>query len=326
MSYPPVSRNVYAAFERCFLAMRQSKGLCNGHQIVAFIGSRSDGIPPIDGHCLIFQSLDEMAADFRTLWENLSKPGVAAYTLTSTLNQDNVQPPPEKLSHRIPNYPGFKNRNPFQTDLQILGGLFIEDVVRVPQLEDDFLKHCYAPSGALSQHALISKQILQARYSSLFEKELGGPAIQPAHTKHGITEEFAKDILAASLKRRAIILLGDVGVGKSIFIRNLVRVEGREIFEKAITLYIDFGKEPALAGDLENFVLRRCASQLLNDHKIDIEENTAPISRLPRKGTATRSAEIGIYWADVRVVPGARIELATPAFSGRRSNTELPRQ
>src|SRR5258708_6280648 len=54
--------------------------------------------------------------------------------------------------------------------------------------------------------------------------------------------------------------------------------------------------------------------------------NTAPTSRLRRKGTATWSAEIGIYWADVRVVPGPRIELATPAFSGRRSTTELPRQ
>ncbi len=30
-------------------------------------------------------------------------------------------------------------------------------------------------------------------------------------------------------------------------------------------------------------------------------------------------------WA-VSMVPGARIELATPAFSGRRSTTELPRQ
>jgi hypothetical protein len=30
--------------------------------------------------------------------------------------------------------------------------------------------------------------------------------------------------------------------------------------------------------------------------------------------------------AAVMVVPGARIELATPAFSGRRSTTELPRQ
>jgi site-specific DNA recombinase len=34
--------------------------------------------------------------------------------------------------------------------------------------------------------------------------------------------------------------------------------------------------------------------------------NTAPTSRLRRKGTATWSAEIGIYWADVRVVPGDR--------------------
>ena len=247
--------------------------VCNGHQLVAFIGSRSDGVPPLDGQCLIFRSLEDMAGNFRAFWDNLSKPGVAVYTLISTLKRDNVQPPPEKLSQRISDYPGFKNRNPFQTDLKILGELFIEDVVRAPQLEDEFLRHCYAPSGALSQHALISKQILQARYSSLFEKELGGPAIQPIQTKRGLSEELATDVLAASLKRRAIILLGDVGVGKTIFIRNLVKIVGREIFEKAISLYIDFGKEPALAGDLENFVLRRCAAQLLKDHKIDIEEN-----------------------------------------------------
>lgn len=124
--------------------------VCNGHQIVAFIGSRSDGVPPIEGHCLIFRSLEDMATDFRTLWDNLSKPGVAVYTLSSILKRDDVQPPPEKLSLRIPDYPGFKNRNPFQTDLKILGELFIEDVVRAPQLEDEFLKHCYTPSGALS--------------------------------------------------------------------------------------------------------------------------------------------------------------------------------
>ena len=214
-----------------------------------------------------------MATEFRVLWDNLSKSGISVSRLLSTLKRENVEPPPEKLSHRIPNYPGFKNRNPFQTDLKILGELFIEDVVRASQLEDEFLKRCYAPSGALSQHAMISKQILQARYSSLFEKELGGPALQPVQTKHGLSEEFATDIVAASLKRRAIILLGDVGVGKSIFIRHLVKVEAKELFERAISLHIDFGKEPALAGDLENFVLNRCSAQLLKDHGIDVEEN-----------------------------------------------------
>jgi hypothetical protein len=35
-----------------------------------------------------------------------------------------------------------------------------------------------------------------------------------------------------------------------------------------------------------------------------------------------------VVWANEKqiLVPGARIELATPAFSGRRSTTELPRQ
>jgi hypothetical protein len=247
--------------------------ICNGHQIIAFVGSRTDGVSPLEGHCLVFASLDEMLSDFRTLWDNISKPAVISYALHSTLKADTASPPPEKLSQRIAGYPGFKNRNPFQTDLKILGELFIEDVIQAPQLEVDFLKKAYCPSGALSQYALISKQILQARYSSLFEKEIAGPTLQPAQTKHGLSEDFGTDVLAASLKRRAIVLLGDVGVGKTIFIRNLIKVAARDVFEKALILYVDFGKEPALAEDLESFVPRRCAAQLRQDHEIDIEDN-----------------------------------------------------
>jgi hypothetical protein len=263
---------------RQVLAYCQERGIplgavCNGWQLIAFIGSRPDGVPPIEGQCLVFRSLEDMASEFRTLWDNLSKSGVFAYTLYGTLRTEGIHPPPEKISHRISDYPGVKNRNPFQVQLKILGELFIEDVVRAPQLEDEFLKDCYCPSGALSQYALISKEILQARYAALFDKELGGVASEPVHTKRGLSEEFTDDILAASLKRRAIILLGDVGVGKTIFIRNLIKVAAREVFEKALALHIDFGKEPALAEDLESFVLRRCSSQLLDDHGIDIEEN-----------------------------------------------------
>ncbi len=247
--------------------------VCNGHQVIAFLGSRPDGIPTMEGDCLVFNSLEDMLGNFRDLWDNLSRPGVLAYNLHTTLRAESVQPPPEKLSSRIPDYPGFKNRNPFQTELKILGGLFIEDVVRAPELEEEFLERCYCPSGALSQYSLISKQILQARYSMLFEKELGGPSLQPALTKAGLDEGLGSDVLAASLKRRAIVLLGDVGVGKSIFIRHLIKVAAKEVFENALSLYVDFGKEPAIAEDLEGFVLRRCAAQLSSDHHTDIEED-----------------------------------------------------
>jgi hypothetical protein len=175
----------------------------------------------MNGTCLVFYSLRDMLAHFRVLWDNLSRPGVMAYTLHSTLKGDGILPPPEKLSSRIPGFPVLKNRNPFQTELKILGDLFIEDVVRAPPLEKEFLENCYSQSGALSQYASISKQILQARYSTLFERELAGPTLEAVSTKDGLSDNFVDDVLAASLKRRAIVLLGDVGVGKSIFIRTL---------------------------------------------------------------------------------------------------------
>jgi hypothetical protein len=247
--------------------------ICNGHQVVAFIGSRPDGVPPMDGTCLVFSSLEDMLRGFRLLWDNLSRPGILSYTLHSTLRGDVVQPPPEKLSSHLSEYPGFKNRNPFQTELRILGELFIEDVVRAPQLEKPFLENCYSQSGALSQYASISREILQARYSTLFERELAGPALEPASAKDRLAENFVDDVMAASLKRRAIVLLGDVGVGKSMFIRHLIKISASELFDNALALYIDFGKEPAIAGDLEGFVLRSCAAQLLGEHGIDIDDN-----------------------------------------------------
>lgn len=249
--------------------------VCNGHQVIAFVGSRQDGVAPLNGRALVFVSLVNMRNNFKELWFNLSKPGVSAYNIFTTLLSDGVASPPERLSHRLVGYPGFKNRNPFQTELRTLGELFIEDIGRVPELEDDFLKDCYASSGALSQYALISRQVLETRYSLNIQKELQVPTLQPARAREGVAAELAAEVTAdavsAGLKRRAIILLGDVGVGKSMFIRHLLRVDARALFEKAISLYVDFGKEPALASDLERFVIARCEAQL-REIGIDIRD------------------------------------------------------
>ena len=63
----------------------------------------------------------------------------------------------------------------------------------------------------------------------------------------------------------------------------------------------DNGLEMKLLRDIQGTARRRCASR-----QIGTGENTAPTSRLPQKGTATSSAEIGIYWADV--VPGTELD------------------
>lgn len=253
----------------------QSRGVpygavCNGHQLVAFIGSRSDGHPPLDGKCLAFDSLDAMESDFLTLWQCLSREGILSRRLSIELREIGVSPPPEKMSERIQGYPGYKRRNTLQTDLQILSDLFIEDIARLGEESDerDFLRECYCHSGALSQYALISKDILRTRYSALFERTTAGPSTVPATTKKGVNPQ----LLAESLSRRPILLIGDKGVGKTTFIRHLYQVEAPDIFADALVFYVDFASGPALLDDLRLFVMDELKRQLLDKYGIDIEE------------------------------------------------------
>lgn len=243
----------------------------NGHQVAAFLASRQDGVAPIDGRALLFHSLSDMRERFRELWDALSPPGVRAQVLQNRLRAKAAVPPPAKLSASIHNYPGFKNRNPVAANLQILGGLFIEDVAKEPSLEEAFLRATYCTSGALSQYALVSKELLAARYAHTFETTSNVSAA-PVATQKGVNPALTQDMLAAALSRRPILLVGDVGAGKTMFIRHFRTVEARSELQSAMVMYVDFGSKPALATELKSYVAKELRRQLLDDHQIDIEE------------------------------------------------------
>ncbi len=241
----------------------------NGQQLVLFIAARTDGVPPLRGRALVFPDLVAMRKDFRMLWDNASPVGIDQRILHRTVRVTEA-PPPEPLSAQLPNYPGVKRRNDLQAGLDILGELFLEDVVRLEELREDFLRDCYASSGALSQYAEISKQILQTRYALLHEES--GLQIASAGTKKGgLNPALTQDMLAAAASQRPIVLLGDVGVGKTTFIQRLVHVDAQDIFKEAFSLYIDFAASTTLS-QLNDFVLREAARQLRERYGVDIEE------------------------------------------------------
>lgn len=246
--------------------------VCNGHQLVAFFASRSDGTPPLTARALVFDAFAEMRRMYRLLWDNLSLPGVDALTLHSTLGDAEAVTPPEKLSVRIPNYPGLWSRNKIQTELKILGDLVLQDIVSAPELERDFLSRCYSSNNTLSRYALVSKEILEARYSALDATD-AGTTTSPAREDDSVTQELTTDVSAASLGKRPLILLGDVGVGKSIFIRHFIKVDAKDVMDRSIVLYINFGNEPALADDLNEFVLDQFVEEMRDDYDIDVESD-----------------------------------------------------
>ena len=251
----------------------QSRGVpfaavTNGHQVVAFIAARNDGVPPLDGKALVFPSLEFIGANFLELWQALSRPGVEEKKLYARLMGSLLPELPPKLSAMIHDYPGIKGRNVFQADLQIVSELVIEDIARSGDLEESFLKECYCQSGALAQNALVSKAILQARYAALFDSRLPGPTTEPASSRDGISG----DLLAQSLSRRPILLIGDVGVGKTMFNRYLIKVEAAAQFENAIALYLDLASQAALESSLKDFIPREISRQLVQGHGVDIDE------------------------------------------------------
>jgi len=69
---------------------------------------------------------------------------------------------------------------------------------------------------------------------------------------------------------RPIILIGDVGVGKSIFLRHLILVDAVEELRDAIVIYVNFGSGPALRTDIARYVEDQFERQLLQSYEIDI--------------------------------------------------------
>jgi hypothetical protein len=264
--------NVAAALEQA-AGYCQSRGvpfgaICNGHQLIAFIASRNDAIPPLEGRALVFGSTDEMQTRFLDLWNALSKSGILEKRLLYRLTTG-APAIPRKLSAAVNPYPGVIERNVVQNDLQILSDVILEDIVPSPELESTFLEECYAQSGALSQFSLASKQILEARYASMFvNSDAPTPLVVPAVHKGGLSSE----LLSVGLARRPILLL--VGVGKTTFIRNLIKVEAAGIFENAIGLHLNLGSQAALATDLRLYVLDEIEKQLRENFDTDINRAT----------------------------------------------------
>lgn len=244
--------------------------ICNGHQIICFIATRADGVSPMDANGIVFSSLEIMVDKFFTLWKYLSKPGILENNLNNKLIGIKITHLPSKMSNSVTPYPGIKGRNELQTDLQIIGDLVIEDITKNLEIEKEFIESCFCSSGALSQYALVSKSILEHRYEALFSSETEEPSLSPAMTKKGINIE--SDVLAASLSKRPILLLGDVGAGKTMFIKYFINVAAEDVVINSVVIYIDLGSTATLTANIKDSFLNEIERQLNDIYKIDIYE------------------------------------------------------
>ena len=244
----------------------------NGWQFVAFLANRNDSIRPLEGDALVVPSLDSFISNYKEVWNCLSKTGFREEYLTKKILGGTEEHLPAKLSSTITDYPGIKNRNPFQTELEIISDLVLEDVIKEKSIEKEFLEDCYCKSGSISQYSVLSKQILTTRYDYLFESNDKKATLEQVANKKGISSDLI-ELFANSLSKRPILLVGDVGVGKSTFIDNLSLVEAPKVFEKSLTFKIDLGSKAIITLDVRKAIINLLKDQLRNVYKVDISED-----------------------------------------------------
>ncbi len=238
----------------------------NGHQYILFLASRQDGISVLDGKAVVFTSLEHMVENFDIAWQLMSQSGILEKRLNRYLLTDKIGIP-NKLSSKLTQYPVVRYASETQATLRQLSELFFQDILENDAVEERFFAECYCESGALSKYALLSKNVLEARYSALFSESESAPHTVPVREKKN--DNFSPDVLAESVTKRPIVLLGDVGVGKTSFVKNLMYNSAYEEFRNAIYIYIDLGSNAALSSNLKTFILNEIESQLIDKYDID---------------------------------------------------------
>ncbi len=240
----------------------------NGYQIIAFLATRTDGIPPMEGEALVFNSLNHMYDNFDKAWQFLSYEGIQENKIIHFLTSGGTGIP-AKLSSKLVEYPRIRYSSDLQANLNQLSELLIQDIIEHEEVEEEFFKRCYCESGALSQHSLLSKKILNARYASLFDSSEEVPHVQAINkSKH--ETNITPGLLSSSISRRPIVLIGDVGVGKTSFVKNLIYVSAYEEFKNALYLYVDLGSKATSTNDLSGYILNDISRQLDSKYNYDI--------------------------------------------------------
>ena len=245
--------------------------ICNGIQMIVFLAIRI-GYASFKGQALVFQDHKHMNTNFAKMWQNLSPEGVAErrlHRLLTTGTSTSLSPKPSSF---LLQYPITRYQSEEQSSLKSLAELIIEDVPEVEDVEAKFFRECYCETGALSRYSLLSKRLLVARYAALFSNEKEQPKVKPV-SEQSSPLKITQDIITEAIARRPIVLLGDVGVGKTSFIKQLMLLKASIEFQKSINIYINLGSKAALEKDLKAFIINEINRQLLSKYEVDTSES-----------------------------------------------------
>ena len=241
--------------------------VCNGPQLAVF-QAITIGQEPLEGECFFFNGFQSYIDDFVLLWTLLSPEGITENRAFRDLSRHRNPRIPAKASQAIPEPNRYRYRDNLQEELRALASLLLEEIEDNPDLKPEFYKECYVPIEANNRHLLLSKQIIGARY-----KRVSGDNVEPASLDSATRSGQLGEVFTSNAGSRPIVVIGDVGVGKTSFFENLYLNIDADDKSKTYFINVNLGIKANLTSDIKSFVLELIPSSLKNDYGLDINSS-----------------------------------------------------
>jgi len=235
--------------------------ISNGHQWIFTLTFVPD--QPIENRLIyIFESLAAISNRFQTFCDCFSMYGLEKNAVSRDLLDSIKQPAPAKLSSKIPGYPQPASRNIFQNELSYI----LEYVWQVLSQEEGtitFLENCYVEPMSHADIIALVRELLQKRRNEdeiLVKYEVLSIGRLPYELAHLPSE-------------RPFAILGEIGRGKTSFLKFLKYIAAKELLKSYIQLDLNFNERPDTPEEIPKFIYAEIERQLRDNYQVDVNEN-----------------------------------------------------
>lgn len=210
----------------------------------------------------VFESIEAITQKFRQFWNCFSYEGLQSNKSMEQLLLIRRRPAPSKLSTKITGYPQVASRNIIQNELSYILEV-IWQIMSQNEKTKEFLTECYVEPSNNEEMILLAKELIDRRR----EKDI---TLSDSHI-YGI-EDF-KNKLNNLVEEKPMVVLGEVGRGKSSFLKYLRLVAAAEQLKNYIQIDIDFIDQPNTSSGVADYIFSEIDRQLKDLYSIDISEN-----------------------------------------------------
>ncbi|MCH8136820.1 MAG: hypothetical protein IIB77_12640 [Proteobacteria bacterium] len=267
---PSLKEHVEQVASYCHRFSIPFAALTNGRSYIVFAGSRTDSTPWLEGDAIVFADIFSAEFDFAPLHSLLSRESVAASSLHRELLGGRNAAVPATVLSTYADPDAVIEKNPLGSALEPVIQNIFSDVI--DEVTDEFLKHCY---------------VLPAE-TSLRSSELEYPLLDVPGTddrrvinvdSRRAFEEFERTIADRLVESRAgstLLLIGNLGVGKTIFLQRFFSKECNTNFlpSNIISFVVDFRE-----GDIDSEKVHASVYERLRDylHAMDAGAVSGPV-------------------------------------------------